>query len=83
MLFFSKVPTRGTYIDYSFLQRSVLEQKTIPENLPTPTDKYKLKYHQYEADMKEEYKQYSERTAVKKRNHLPCSETSVEVLAKQ
>uniref|UniRef100_A0A8V0YGE3 Calcyphosine 2 n=1 Tax=Gallus gallus TaxID=9031 RepID=A0A8V0YGE3_CHICK len=59
-------------------QRSVLEQKTIPENLPTPTDKYKLKYHQYEADMKEEYKQYSERTAEKKRNHLPCPGTSVE-----
>lgn len=59
-------------------QRSVLEQKTIPENLPTPTDKHKLKYHQYEADMKEEYKQYSERTAEKKRNHLPCPGTSVE-----
>ncbi|POI32193.1 hypothetical protein CIB84_004055, partial [Bambusicola thoracicus] len=57
---------------------SVLEQKTTPENLPTPTDKYKLKYHQYEADMKEEYKQYSERIAEKKRNHLPCPETSVE-----
>ncbi|XP_042728900.1 calcyphosin-2 isoform X1 [Lagopus leucura] len=53
------------------------QQKTLPENLPTPTDKYKLKYHQYEADMKAEYKQHTERTAVKKRNHLQCPEASV------
>ncbi|XP_019468847.1 calcyphosin-2 isoform X3 [Meleagris gallopavo] len=53
------------------------QQRTLPENLPTPTDKYKQKYRQYEADMKEEYKQYSERTAEKKRNHLQCPEASV------
>ncbi|XP_075006196.1 calcyphosin-2 isoform X2 [Calonectris borealis] len=58
-------------------QHSVLEQKTIPENLPSPTDRYKLKYRQYEADMKEEYKQYSQRTAEKKKDHLQCPEASI------
>ncbi|XP_059672652.1 calcyphosin-2 isoform X1 [Gavia stellata] len=58
-------------------QHSVLEQKTIPENLPSPTDGYKLKYRQYEADMKEEYKQYSQRIAEKKKDHLQCPEASI------
>lgn len=47
-------------------QLSLWEQKTVPENLPPPTDKYKLKYQQYEAEMKEGYKQYSQRAAEKK-----------------
>ncbi|NXC44931.1 CAYP2 protein, partial [Penelope pileata] len=58
-------------------QCSLLEQKTIPENLPSPTDKYKLKYRQYEADMKEEYRQYSERILEKKKEHLQCPEASI------
>ncbi|CAM5081987.1 unnamed protein product [Natator depressus] len=53
-----------------------LEQKTIPENLPSPTDKYKLKYQQYEAEMKEGYKQYSQRTAEKKKNNAQSQESS-------
>ncbi|KAK2515212.1 Caps2 [Columba guinea] len=57
-------------------QHSVLEQKTIPENLRSPTDRYKLKYRQYEADLKEEYKQYSQRIAEKKK-HLRCPEASI------
>ncbi|XP_009571317.1 PREDICTED: calcyphosin-2-like, partial [Fulmarus glacialis] len=56
---------------------SVLEQKTIPENLPSPTDRYKLKYRQYEGDMKEKYKQYSQRIAEKKKDHLRCPEASI------
>ncbi|KFZ67845.1 Calcyphosin-2, partial [Podiceps cristatus] len=64
-------------------QLSVLEQKTIPENLPSPTDRYKLKYRQYEADMKEGYKQYSQRTAGKKRDHLQHPEASVKVPGKE
>ncbi|KAM9029153.1 LOW QUALITY PROTEIN: calcyphosin-2 [Ara ararauna] len=56
-------------------QHSVLEQKTIPENLLSPTDRYKQKYWQYEADMKEEYKQYSQRIAEKL--PLQCPEGSV------
>ncbi|XP_013053277.3 calcyphosin-2 isoform X1 [Anser cygnoides] len=58
-------------------QHSILEQKIIPEDLPSPTDKYKLKYRQYEEDLKEEYKQYSERIAEKKRGHKQCPETSI------
>ncbi|XP_077688893.1 calcyphosin-2 isoform X3 [Eretmochelys imbricata] len=53
-----------------------LEQKTIPENLPSPTDKYKLKYQQYEAEMKEGYKQYSQRTSEKKKNNAQSQESS-------
>ncbi|EHB01696.1 Calcyphosin-2, partial [Heterocephalus glaber] len=41
------------------------EQDIIPENLPSPTDKYKLKYEQYKTEMKEGYKQYSQRNAEK------------------
>ncbi|KAM9578145.1 calcyphosin-2 isoform 7-T7 [Guaruba guarouba] len=58
-------------------QHSVLEQKTIPENLLSPTDRYNQKYWQYEADMKEEYKQYSQRIAEKKSYLLQCPEASV------
>ncbi|KFQ23996.1 Calcyphosin-2, partial [Mesitornis unicolor] len=64
-------------------QHSVLEQKTIPENLPSPTDRYKLKYRQYETDMKEEYKQYSQRIAEKKKDHLQCSEASIKVAGEE
>lgn len=82
MVFSFNVSTRGIYIDISLLQHSVLEQKIIPEDLPSPTDKYKLKYRQYEEDLKEEYKQYSERIAEKKRGHQQCPETSIKVAGK-
>ncbi|PNI59543.1 LOW QUALITY PROTEIN: CAPS2 isoform 3 [Pan troglodytes] len=39
------------------------DQNTIPENLPAPTDKYKLKYQQSKTEIKESYKQYSQRNA--------------------
>ncbi|XP_009325936.1 PREDICTED: calcyphosin-2-like [Pygoscelis adeliae] len=64
-------------------QHSVLEQKTVPENLLSPTDRYKLKYRQYEADMKEEYKQYSQRIAEKRKDHLQCPEASIKVAGKE
>ncbi|KAM6320771.1 calcyphosin-2 [Aegotheles albertisi] len=57
-------------------EHSVLEQKTIRESLPSPTDRYKLKYLQYKADTKEEYKQYSQRIAEKKKDNLQCPEAS-------
>lgn len=41
------------------------EQDIIPEDLPAPTGKYRLKYQQYKAEMKEGYKQYSQRNAEK------------------
>ncbi|XP_069085649.1 calcyphosin-2 isoform X2 [Pleurodeles waltl] len=48
---------------YRNQQISSLEEKTVPENLPVPPNKYKLQYQQYEADMKEGYKQYTQRAA--------------------
>lgn len=52
-----------------YFQLSSKEQKTIPENLPLPTDTYKLKYLQCEAEMKEGYKQYSQRAVKEKINN--------------
>ncbi|KAM7328162.1 hypothetical protein ACRRTK_012254 [Alexandromys fortis] len=43
----------------------VTEQDIIPEDLPAPTGKYKQKYEQYAAEMKEGYKQHIRRTAEK------------------
>ncbi|XP_062838811.1 calcyphosin-2 [Anolis carolinensis] len=51
---------------------SLWEQNTVPENLPPPADRYKLKYQQYEAEMKEEYKRYSQRAEEKKTNNETC-----------
>uniref|UniRef100_H0X2D4 Calcyphosine 2 n=2 Tax=Otolemur garnettii TaxID=30611 RepID=H0X2D4_OTOGA len=42
-----------------------LEQDVKPENLPAPTSKYKLKYQQYENEMRDGYKQISQRNAEK------------------
>ncbi|XP_028934384.1 calcyphosin-2 [Ornithorhynchus anatinus] len=47
---------------------SLWEQKTIPEDLPSPSDKYKLKYQQYEAEMKDGYRTYTQRSTAKKNN---------------
>ncbi|XP_012815367.2 calcyphosin-2 isoform X2 [Xenopus tropicalis] len=46
--------------------------KHVPENLPTPSDKYRLKYLQYEEEMKQSYKQYTLRCAEKKQPHTQC-----------
>ncbi|XP_025857485.1 calcyphosin-2 isoform X4 [Vulpes vulpes] len=46
------------------------EQDITPENLPAPTSKYKLKYQQYETEMKEGYKQYSQRNAEKTKSKI-------------
>ncbi|XP_061225411.1 calcyphosin-2 isoform X3 [Neopsephotus bourkii] len=87
----SYIPYSGSYphacppdssSDWRILQKPYTQhqqgqQKTIPENLLSPTDRYKLKYRQYEADMKEEYKQYSQTTAEKKNYLLQCPEASI------
>uniref|UniRef100_K7F4E7 Uncharacterized protein n=1 Tax=Pelodiscus sinensis TaxID=13735 RepID=K7F4E7_PELSI len=65
------------------MELSLLEQKTIPENLPPPTDKYKLKYQQYEAEMKEGYKQYSQRTVENKINSAQFQESSRKTAEKE
>ncbi|XP_055482058.1 calcyphosin-2 isoform X1 [Psammomys obesus] len=46
-------------------QLNEVEQDIIPEDLPAPTGKYKLKYQQYATEMKEGYKQYIQRNAEK------------------
>ncbi|XP_066040684.1 LOW QUALITY PROTEIN: calcyphosin-2 [Chamaea fasciata] len=60
-------------------QHSVWEQKTRPENLPSPTDRSKLKHGQYEAGTKEKYKQHPQRIAGKKKDHLQCPNTSIKI----
>ncbi|XP_044535123.1 calcyphosin-2 [Gracilinanus agilis] len=47
----------------------------IPENLPSPTQKYKQKYRQYQAEMKEGYKQYIQINSAKKKSNVPCQHT--------
>ncbi|XP_063783509.1 calcyphosin-2 isoform X2 [Pseudophryne corroboree] len=40
---------------------SIAQLNTVPENLPPPSDRFQLKYQQYEEEMKNSYKQYSMR----------------------
>nr|XP_045008859.1 calcyphosin-2 isoform X2 [Jaculus jaculus] len=55
------VPCYKTYMQHHLSE----VQDIIPEDLPAPSGKYKLKYQQYETDMKEGYKQYIQRNAEK------------------
>ncbi|XP_066113903.1 calcyphosin-2-like [Saccopteryx bilineata] len=61
------IPCQIPYIQHHLNE---LEQDIIPEDLPEPTDKYKLKYQQYKTEMKEGYKQYSQRNAEKTKSNL-------------
>ncbi|XP_074123753.1 calcyphosin-2 isoform X1 [Sminthopsis crassicaudata] len=45
-------------------------QKIIPENLPSPTQKYKQKYQQYQIEIKEGYKRYSQINSEKNRLNI-------------
>ncbi|XP_042119227.2 calcyphosin-2 isoform X2 [Peromyscus maniculatus bairdii] len=56
------LPCQRPYIQHDLNE---VEQDIIPEDLPAPTGKYKLKYQQYATDMKEGYKQYLQRMAEK------------------
>ncbi|XP_056430066.1 calcyphosin-2 isoform X2 [Hyla sarda] len=38
---------------------SLTQLKTVPENLPSASDRFRLKYQQYEEDMKNSYRQYT------------------------
>ncbi|KAH0616693.1 hypothetical protein JD844_028014 [Phrynosoma platyrhinos] len=58
-----------------YLQHSLWEQNAVPENLPPPADTYKLKYQQYESEMKESYKHYSQRVGEKKAHNIQTSES--------
>ncbi|XP_016054533.1 PREDICTED: calcyphosin-2 isoform X2 [Miniopterus natalensis] len=55
---------------YTQQHLSELEQDIIPEDLPAPTGKYKLKYQQYKTEMEEGYKQYSQRNAEKAKSNI-------------
>ncbi|XP_076967573.1 calcyphosin-2 isoform X2 [Tamandua tetradactyla] len=61
-------------IPYTQNHLKELEQNVIPENLPGPTSKYQLKYQQYKTEMKEGYKQYSQRNAEKKKSNVTCQQ---------
>nr|XP_006012918.1 PREDICTED: calcyphosin-2 isoform X2 [Latimeria chalumnae] len=54
------------------------EEKTVPENLPAPSDKYREKYKQYEVEMKENYKQFSQRVVEKSKGNTPPQQRVVE-----
>ncbi|KAB1270051.1 Calcyphosin-2 [Camelus dromedarius] len=51
------------------------EQDIIPNNLPAPTDKYKLKYQQYKTEVKEGHKQYSQRNTEKTKPQITHQQT--------
>ncbi|XP_059539644.1 calcyphosin-2 isoform X1 [Myotis daubentonii] len=57
-------------IPYTQQHLKELEQDIIPEDLPAPTSKYKLKYQQYKTEMKEGYKQYCQRNAEKTKSNI-------------
>ncbi|KAM9671413.1 LOW QUALITY PROTEIN: calcyphosin-2 [Trichechus inunguis] len=61
-------------ISYTQHHLNELEQNIIPENLPAPTGKYKLKYQQYKTEMKEGYKQYSQRNTEKTKSNITCQQ---------
>uniref|UniRef100_A0A8D2DUI1 Calcyphosine 2 n=1 Tax=Sciurus vulgaris TaxID=55149 RepID=A0A8D2DUI1_SCIVU len=52
------------------------EQDIIPENLPSPTGKYKLKYQQYKTEMKEGYKEYSQRNSEMTKSNITHQQPS-------
>ncbi|XP_045144729.1 calcyphosin-2 [Echinops telfairi] len=55
-------------------QLNDLEQNIIPENPPAPASKYKLKYQKNKNEMKEEYKQYSQRNTEKTKSNITCQQ---------
>ncbi|XP_053572751.1 calcyphosin-2 [Bombina bombina] len=58
------------------------KMKIVPENLPTPSDKFRLKYQQYKDEMKQNYKQYTRRDAEKNKNQ-PATQRSARLGTKQ
>ncbi|XP_038636820.1 calcyphosin-2 isoform X1 [Scyliorhinus canicula] len=51
-----------------------LEELTIPETLPPPSERYKLKYQQYEEEMKMSFKQHSQQTTPKSKTNSLCQQ---------
>ncbi|KAF7248658.1 Calcyphosin-2 [Varanus komodoensis] len=79
----TKISISARKPDLKETELSSWEQETVPENLPPPADKYKLKYQQYDAEMKAGYKQYSQRPAEKKANNSQSSEPSRKITEKK
>ncbi|XP_062914436.1 calcyphosin-2 isoform X2 [Mobula hypostoma] len=50
---------------HSYRQPCPVEELTVPENLPAPSERYRVKYQQYEEEMKTNYKQYVQQMAEK------------------
>ncbi|XP_046286661.1 calcyphosin-2 [Marmota monax] len=63
-------------IPYAQHHLNELEQDIIPENLPSPTGKYKLKYQPYKTEMKEGYTQYSQRSSEKTKSNITHQQPS-------
>uniref|UniRef100_A0A8D2JR73 Calcyphosine 2 n=1 Tax=Sciurus vulgaris TaxID=55149 RepID=A0A8D2JR73_SCIVU len=63
-------------IPYAQHHLNELEQDIIPENLPSPTGKYKLKYQQYKTEMKEGYKEYSQRNSEMTKSNITHQQPS-------
>ncbi|KAM5171998.1 calcyphosin-2 [Mantella aurantiaca] len=53
------------------------ELRTVPENLPSPSDRFRLKYQQYEEEMKNNYKQYTMRGKARDNQHSARQEQQV------
>ncbi|KAM5253463.1 calcyphosin-2 isoform 2-T2 [Hipposideros larvatus] len=66
-------PCQIPYIQHHLKE---LEEDIIPENLPAPTSKYKLKYQQYKTEMQEGYKKYSQRIAGKTKSNITHPQSS-------
>ncbi|XP_078194188.1 calcyphosin-2 isoform X5 [Callithrix jacchus] len=60
-------PCQTTYTQHHLNE---LDQNIIPDNLPAPTDKYKLKYQPYKTEIKEGYKQYSQRNTENTKSNI-------------
>ncbi|XP_028674253.1 calcyphosin-2 isoform X1 [Erpetoichthys calabaricus] len=54
-------PISKTPLTFQNHQPPPWEEKTIPENLPAPSERYKDKYKAYATEMKMNYKQHSQR----------------------
>ncbi|XP_073476122.1 calcyphosin-2 isoform X1 [Aquarana catesbeiana] len=50
-------------------ETSLKQLRTVPENLPSPSDKFHLKYQEYEEEMKNSYKQYTMRGKARHTQH--------------
>ncbi|XP_072257483.1 calcyphosin-2 isoform X2 [Pyxicephalus adspersus] len=69
-------PLNTPYAQHYQKQQTVIQQvpvntelRTVPENLPSPSDRYRLKYQQYEEEMKNSYKQYTMREKARDTQH--------------